>query len=546
MKLVIFVVVLLISIIHAKVMNDISTFVDSTDVTHDISRTNPHPYWYELAYAGVKQRRDGSIPIPISFLPDPNPEAVPIPDGAPTVTFGVVITDASGYDNSNFHSVHNQGLRMFQSQANKQGMIILNNTVHYVDLKVLSGGPDCSNLIILYDYLITETKVDFLFQPVNANCTQLAFLAEAYHVPLINGPDFALTISQSLPFLPYYNLTQTYSLSANYTQVMSSCMNPIVRKGAKTIAIVYVESVGGTIIPAVEGAIISYNLTKVMDNLLLDNDKQKEAGAIGNGCSYINPYIQQFKKTKPDILFFSQGNVYTEQSIRCMQRELYYPPAFWLFGSTALQNTAESWMSSLSIVNDLWPGDINTTDPLFTSGINYTADYIRLWGTSLINLISYAAQSSTAGTIIAQAINMAQSTDPDMFRQAMHTIRFQSIIGEVYLVDDTQIFNHPFFCRQQGNGATANQTYVISDDTINTVDAQYPADQLISRPAAFLKSLKSKSWWTRPRVAGIVVGCTILFTLVVGALAGLVYLEYKYNCIFIPKRELNTSEEWGA
>lgn len=529
-------------------INDISVFLDSANLnklaTNSGSRNNPNPYWYQLAYQGIRQKRD--IPLPITFVQDPNPDAVPIPFGAPTVTFGAVIVDASGYDNIDFHTVHHQGLRMFQSEANKQGMIILNNTVHYVDLKVLSGSPDCSTLIILYDYLITEAKVDFLFQPVNPNCTQLAFLAEAYHIPLINGPDFALTIYQGIPGLPFINLTQTYSLSSNYSQVMSSCLDPIVRKGAKSVAIVYAGTIGGSIIPAMEAAIISYNLTKAMPNLVLDNELQRQAAPIGDGCSYVKPYIEDFQKNRPDILFYSQGAVYTEQTIRCMQKELYYPPAFWIFGSTTLQNTDESWMSSLSVVNDLWPGGTNTSDPLFVSVIDYEASYLRLWGSTYANLISYAATSSTAGTITAQAINLAQSTDPDLFRQAMHSIRFESIIGDVYLVDGLQIFNHPFFCRQQGNGATSNQTFVISDGTPNTVEAIYPADKLIIRPQSFLDSLRSKSWWTKGRIAGVSLGSSILFLLIVGAAGVLIYIESKYHLIFIDKSGLpsDATSDW--
>lgn len=507
------------------------------------SRTNPDPYWYNLAFRGVdSKKRD--IPLPITFVEDPNPDTVPIPNGAPTVSFGVVIVDATGYDNIDFHTVNHQALRMFQSQTNRQGSLILNNTVHYVDLKVLSGSPDCSSFIILYNYLITEAKVDFLFQPVNPNCTQLAFLAEAYGVPLINGPDFALTIYQGIPFLPFYSLTQTYSLSANYSQVMTSCLNPIVRKGAKTVGIVYAGTIGGSIIPAMEAAIPVYNLSKAIDNLILDNDEQQKSSLIGDGCGYVKPYIKLFKEKKPDILFYSQGVVYTEQTIKCMQRELYYPPAFWIFGSTTLQNTADSWMSSLSIVNDLWPGGTNTSDPLFSSVTQFEADYLRLWGTTYFNLVSYAATSATGGTIAIQAINAAQSTDPDLFRVAMKTLRFESLIGETYMVEGSQIFNHPFFCRQQGNGPTSNQTFVISDDTPNTVDAVYPADQLISRPQSFLDSLKHKSWWTQNRIAGIAVGASVFILIIIGLAGGFWYLERKYHFIFIPKLETNPDDEW--
>jgi len=532
-----------------EAINDISRFVDSVPINRnikDISRTNPDPYWYELAYRGIKGKRDS--PIPVNFIPDPNSEAIPIPAGAPTITFGVVITDASGYDSIAFNTVHHEALRMFEWQANKQGSIVLNGTTYYVDLKVLSGGPDCGDFIIEYEYLINVVGVDFLFQPVNPNCTQLAFLAEAYHVPLINTVDFALTIYQGIPGLPFMNLTQTYSLTANYSLVIPSCLIPLMKKGAKSVSIIYTESTGGSIIPAMESAIITYNLTKVMATLNLDLDKQKAAAASGDGCSYIRPIIQQLKVSRPDILYYSLGPIYTEQGIRCMQKELYYPPAFWLFASSTIQGTSESWMTSFSLINDLWLGQDNTTDSLFGSATQYGNDFSRLWGVSNINLISYAATSSTGGNIIIKAINSIGTTDPDLFRQAMYNIRFASIIGDMYIPVGQNVFSHSFFCHQQGNGAGANDSFIIFPDTANTVGVEYPADSLISRPASFLDSLKHKSWWTKPRIAGVSVGVVIIVLLILGIIVGLIYLENTYHFIFIPKSGTGTKDldEWGS
>ena len=506
-------------------------------------RSVPDPYWRARAFEGIKLER--VIPVPVDFVPDPNPEAVPIPAGAPTVEFGLVITNADGYEQIGFNTLHHQGLRTFQMQANKMGKLVLNGTVHYVDLKVLSGGPACSSFLIEYEYLITVVGVQFLFMPVNPDCTQLAFLAEAYEIPIINAPDFALAIYQQIPSLPFASLKHTYSVAANYSLLAPSCLIPVIAAGAKTIAIVHAGTIGQDAVPAVEAAILSLGLTKAMNNTYLDNNELRTASSVGDGCSYVNPIIEQLKIAKPDILYYSLGDIYTDQGILCMHKKGYYPPAFWPFASSTVQNGPNAWQTSYSVINDMWLGGTNATDPLLVSVSDFTTYWTRLWGISQINLISYSATSSTAGTIAIEAINLAGTTDADAFNQAMHTIRFSSVIGDIYLVQGTQVFNHPFFCRQQGNGPTVNETFVIFPDTPSTVPVVYPANTLISIPPSFLESLRSRSWWTTGRKVGVGLGISFGVIIIVGGIAVAFYLlKFKYYAIFIPKGGAKEADHW--
>ena len=67
--------------------------------------------------------------IPITFAADPNPRPFLIPVGAPTVKFGFVFTNVSGYVPGYYHQVANYGLRTAEYIINSDGGIILNDGV---------------------------------------------------------------------------------------------------------------------------------------------------------------------------------------------------------------------------------------------------------------------------------------------------------------------------------------------------------------------------------------------------------------------------------
>ncbi len=511
-------------------------------------KVNPDPKWHALAFEGfedLKYKR-GPVPLDVNFVLDPNPEAVLIPTGAPTITFGLVISDMPGYNDAIFNILHHQGIRTMQWRANTGLKLVMNGTVHYVDVKVISGGPDCGNFLISYEYLITVVGVDFLIHPVNPDCQKLAFLAEAYSIPLINSPDFYLGILQDIPATPYYNLTQLYTVAANYTLLAPSCLVPLVNKGAKTIALMSAGTIGQGVIPSTNAVIEPLGLTKVINDTLFDLEKQQEASRTSDPCSYVRPYINELKLIKPDIFVYSMGPAFTDEFTRCMRLASYYPPAYWIFTGNNLVGTKDAWMTSYSLKNDFWRQETNTTDPLLISVANYTEDFVRQWGSDQISLIAYSATSSTIGTLVIEALKSSNSVDSVRFRTAMRNLNVTTVIGRTYLVPGPQIFYNPFLCRQQGNGPQANESYIIfPPDAPSVNEVVYPA--LVSIDAVFAKSLLPNKYWTKPRVIGISVGLSLL-ALVLIITAGVLYYVFviKYYTIFIPKKEPGTEnvEKW--
>lgn len=514
-----------------------------------LRRINPEPYWYKLAFEGledeVRQKR-GSVPLAVEFLADPNREAVSIPDGAPTITFGLVVSDMPGYNDAIYSNLHHQGVRTMQWRANSMKKLVVNNTVHYIDVKVISGGPACSNFLILYDYLITVTQVDFLIHPVNPDCQQLAFLAEAYGIPIINSPDYLLGILQSTPSLPYYNLTQLYTVAANYSLLVPSCLVPLVNKGAKTIALMTAGNVGIGVIPFTNALIGPLGLTKVLNDTTFDLEKQKEASRTPRPCSYVQSYIDELKLVKPDIFVYSMGPDFTDEFTRCLRLSDYYPPAYWIFTGNNLPDTADAWMTSHALRNDFWRDKTNVSDPLLVSVRNYTEDFVRQWGKGAISLIAYSATSSTIGTLVIEAVKAAGSTDPAKFRAAMRGLNVSTVIGETYLIDGPQIFYNPFLCRQQGNGPETNDSYIIYPfDAATAREVVYPAS--VNIDPVFAASLLPRKYWTKPRVIGISVGLTVA-AIVLIVLAAVLYYFFviKYHILAIPKNYPGENAEWAG
>lgn len=546
--------------------------------------SDPDAYWYKLMHQGYKEdawllHKHGfeSVPDPfykrgfnvsgfsssyhqqqqqgdlrrkraldVKFVPDPNPEAVPIPDGAPTISFGLVISDMPGYDDAIYSILHHRGIRMMQWRTNRDRKLVINGTVHYIDIKVLSGGPDCSNFLIAYEYLITEVKVDFLIHPVNPDCQRLPFLAESYGIPIINSPDYYLGILQNDPTLPYYNLTQLYTVAANYSLLVPSCLVPLALKGAKTIALMHAGSVGIGVIPFANAVIPFLNFTKVLNDSYFDLEKQKEASRTSKPCSYVQPYIDQLKIAKPDIFVYSMGPDFTDEFTRCLRLSSYYPPATYIYTGNGLPDTADAWMTSLTLRNDAWRDKTNVTDPLMVSVQNYTEDYIRLWNKTNMDLISYAATSSTIGTLVVEALKMSNSLDPARFRQAMRRLNVSTVIGETYLIDGPQIFYNPFLCRQYGNGRNANDSYIIFPFDAPTARAiVYPA--VVEIDPVFARSLLPKRWLNISRKLGLGLGIGLGASLILIALGVLYYFGcYKNVILLIPNKYGNEEAEWGT
>lgn len=469
----------------------------------------------------------------ITFAVNPMPNPFIIADNASTIKIGYVVTSVEGYVEDIYQSLAYQGLLTMEYIVNSNGGVNINNNTFYVQLVVLNGGPDCSDFVILYDYLITQVGIDFMVQPVNPGCPYLALLAEQYQVVNMNPLDSELSyLMQSTP--PFNNLTYTYSIAANYSTFGIGCIQPMFDKGAKTFASFYDIDTGGQIMPVIEAAALALNMTKVMADSILDDDIQASNIQNGDNCSYFDNIFDQYLKLNPDMLIGTFG-IYTDDFVDCMHRykqKYYNPKAFWLIVGSNFQGS-ELWEVEGSLLEDFWLPDANFTDP-YLGNVSYWGQvYNSIWINDTIHNTGYPATAAVSVSLLLLAL----TSNKDVLT-GLDNIDTLTLVGKTYLVPDTKIYYHPFYCTQRINSTIAlSGSAIYPYNTPGVVTAVYPWNFVF--PDSFrqlLANLDDKHLSNEDKVL-ISVLSIIGGIIVIGTVIGFI-IWWKWELIFIPKNEI--------
>lgn len=502
----------------------------------------PEEFLEEVFGTGERGLRN-EPPVPIELLSDPNPFAVPIPSGAPTIRVGLVVTDASGYDQLLYQEQNYWGIRTGQQYFNSRpGQVPINGTANYVEIVALSGGPSCSSFVLLYDYLISVKRVHLVMLPVNPGCPEIALLAAYYEVPTINAVDYTVAALSSIPGQQLYNLPYVYSVTGNTTLLGLACALPLRQKGALTYAVAYDESVANNVIGGIEQSCQALGMARVINTTVLSPARQDEVQNTRDQdvCTYLAPIIRNIRQADPDLLIMTFGSKYTDTFVTCMYRQKYEWRAMWIITSTQFQGE-ELWKTHFTLTNELWVPGANYTDPHYVSVPDFTRTFVASWGNATISQISYAATSAAGLGLGINALQTANTlTDPEAFATAMDSTNYLSIIGNLYLVPSARkTIYHPFVCQQRGNDTNPFGRPVYPLDIPGLVEIIYPSGFRIL--ASFLASIAGGRGLSGGGIAGIAVGGTIFVVAVVIAIVlGLVV--WKKEVICIPKKD--GSGEW--
>lgn len=479
-------------------------------------------------------KRDLSIPS----LAESNTNFV-IPNNSNIIKVGYAVTNTPGYYNLLYNQLAYQGIQTAEYIINSNGGVIINNTLYYVQIIAYNAGPDCENFLITYQYLILNDNISFIITPVNPGCPELVILANLYNIPVLNPADFTLDyLTRNDETFKNLNV---YSVTPDIISLGISCLQPLVEKNAKTYAIFYEPSIGNDTIAIIKAGANVLGMIEIVNTTLLYPDIQSQI-TNGNNCSYVDPYIEMYVKNDPDVLIGSFGPSYTDLFIFCMHKQKYHPRALWLITGSAFTGH-ELWQTAGSLYSDFWVKDGNFTDPYLKS-VNYYFDtYSQMWGTTNIAQISYAATFSVSLSILFSAMSLANSVDPKLTSLEFQNLNFLSIIGNIYLLNDTHNFHHPIYCSQRLNDTNPFGPVVYPSDTPGAVTSVYPYP--FEFDTGFLSYLKTlnKRGISKSQLIGIIVGSIVGFILISAPIALILWAKFKWHLILIPK-ETDKNGEW--
>jgi hypothetical protein len=476
-----------------------------------------------------------NIPLAVNFAPDPNPNPFIIPTNASTIKIGYVVTNTPGYISLIYHTLAYQGLRTMEYIINSNGGVIIGNETHYVEIVALYGGPDCNDFIILYEWLIVNTGIQYMIHPVSPGCPELALLAESYKVVNMNPDDYVLSyLMATTP--PFNNLTYTYSLTVDISATGESCLKPMYDKGAKTFAIFYDVATASLVVPPINSTAVGYGMTKAFNDTILDPNIQAQYLQNGDNCGYFDDLFANLVKYDPDIVIGTFG-VYIDNLIDCMHRydhQYYNPKAFWLIVSSYFTNSS-LWQVEGSILADFWVPGANFTDPFLKSVSYWNTIYQNTWVNNTLPFNGYSPTFGVAGTLLLNALVNTNGTD---VIAGLDNTNLLTIIGQMYLVPGTKIYNHPFYCSQRINAtSTKPGTGIWPYNNPGFVPPVFPWD--FSFPDSFRQEVDALYQNHLSLVAKILIGVFVsLFVIALIILVVMFIIYKKWELIFIPKRDM--------
>jgi hypothetical protein len=484
---------------------------------------------------------------PVRQYPDINPQAFAIPAGAPTIKMGRTWTATQGSPQEFYAITEEQGFSTAVYIINSNGGVTINGTQYYIEMITYNDGAECANMVILYERLIAVDQVHLLFNPVHYACTEIALLAEAYQIPIINTADYSL--DEFMDTNPSYaNLFWTFSLTANYSTVGAGTVTPAYIAGARTYAIMYNPEIPfyG---PQGEAAAQALGMRPVINTTLLSLAAQAKAQSdptAADNCSYVNQFVDQLILAQPDMFMFTFSS-YSDAFIDCMHRKQYHPPAFWNIAGAAFTGQ-DVWQTAGAIGETLWVRTEIVADPFLVSNQNYEQVFSQLWNISTVaNDIGYQATHGAGVSIACQAVRNAQNLGRLPIVQALAALDTSTIIGPIYMINNglNRRYYHPYYATQRP--LTYNGTIVIvyPENVPGVQNLTYPVtfDKIV--PQFYLDFLASLQPHGLSSTAWGLIGMSI-GVVVVAIAVGVGYLIFRHynHMIIIPKSPQN--EEWGT
>lgn len=483
---------------------------------------------------------------PTPYVPDPNPLAVPIPPGAPTVRIGRTWSASPGSASYVFGVLVDRGLRTLEYNVNSKGGVMINGTAHLLEQAVYDDGGSCSTMIVLHERLVVVDRVASLLASINSDCPELALVAEAYQIPYINAADTTLPILMDSGVPGFANLNWTFNLPGNYWTLPEVFVAPAYAAGARTF-VSYTTDEIPVLAQVATAAALALNMTQKLNLTSLSAEAQAALSPTADNCSYVAPFIDDLKAADPDLFLFTFGR-YSALFIDCMHRRKYHPRALYLLGGAVVEPW-NRWQLLGSQILSVWAPSPAFKDPYLGDPLAFTAAYNALFNATLATEPgsdkSYQGMHATAGSLPLAIIVAAQSTDPYDIAAGLLAFDNTTLFGPTSIVPGSRNFVHPFYAIQYVGLSTADFVYatVHPNATGLALPLVYPTLFSEIVPQWFLDLLASlqPSGLSTGAIVGIAVGCVLAIVLL-GAVVAWLIVRHFNHVVFLKKDETSQSE----
>jgi branched-chain amino acid transport system substrate-binding protein len=308
-------------------------------------------------------------------------------------------------------------------QVNKKGGIKVGGEQKKLALKIYDNQSDVNLSVRQYTQLVSHDKVNFLLGPFASNFALAdSAVSEKYKIPMVQGGG----ASDQIFSRGFKYIFGTLAPASDYFQSTISMMSQLNPK-PKNVALLYADdafdvSVAKGTRPLLQkgGFNIAlderYSSNATDFNSLLSRIRSGNIDAVlvaGHETEILN-FIRQAKSlsVSPKMYSFTVGVPSADF------RHALGPDANYAFGMTA-------WLPSADL-KDRWFGDAEQFAKAFKERFGYEPDY-------------HAASAAADVLALAQAIENADSVEPQKVRDALAKLKLESLYGEVAFSADGQI-----------------------------------------------------------------------------------------------------------
>ena len=308
-------------------------------------------------------------------------------------------------------------------KINAAGGVKIAGQSHKLALKLYDNQSDVNLSMRQYTQLVTDDKVNLLLGPFASNFALAdSAISEKYKIPMVQGGG----ASDQIFARNFKYIFGTLAPASNYfgsTIAMLKMLKPV----PQTVALLYADdafdvSVADGTRPMLKQA----GLNVVMDerystnatdfNSLLSQIKSKQADVVlvaGHETEILN-FVRQAKSLEvaPKMYSFTVG-VPSEDFRKALGKDADYA-----FGMTP-------WLPSAEL-KDRWFGDAEQFAKAYKAKFGYDPDY-------------HAASGAADVEALVQAMEDADSLDPQKVRDALAKIKFDSLYGPIAFSAQGQI-----------------------------------------------------------------------------------------------------------